>query len=209
MTQPIDPRIEQILSQVEVYQQVAAGDYGVPAWQALPIASNPDIAFRPHCQQLEPVWQATDTAWVWQGQTIYTTLGQGTMGQQTALELQAAGVCITGSHAVDVPLVSTDEVYAKFTNARSNAVALISDSATTEPAPTATAEAPIEASAGGVSLWLLGVAVVLAGLGVGAQFLLRSKNVKATKKGKSAATTAPAENDGMEDTVQLDYDFEL
>ena len=37
MTQPIDPRIEQILTQIEIYQQVAA-DYEGPTWQALPIA---------------------------------------------------------------------------------------------------------------------------------------------------------------------------
>ena len=82
MTQPIDPRIEQILTQIEIYQQVAA-DYEVPTWQALPIASNPAIAFRPNCTQLEPVWQPTDTAWVWNGQTVYTTPGQGSMGLHT------------------------------------------------------------------------------------------------------------------------------
>ena len=208
MTQPIDPRIEQILTQIEIYQQVAA-DYGVPTWQALPIASNPAIAFRPNCTQLEPVWQPTDTAWVWVGQTIYTTPGQGSMGQQTALELQAAGVCITGSHAVNVPLVSTDEVYAKFTQARSNAVAQLPSSTTTEPAAPVPDTAPVEDSPGFNPVPLVLMALVLVGLGIGAKFLLGKQPRKAAPKGKTVSPQSPAENEGLDDTVQLDYDFEL
>jgi hypothetical protein len=208
MTQPIDPRIEQILTQIEIYQQVAA-NYGVPTWQALPIASNPAIAFRPNCTQIEPVWQPTDTAWVWVGQTIYTTPGQGSMGQQTALELQAAGVCITGSHAVDVPLVSTDEVFAKFTQARSNAVAQLPSSTTTAPAAPVVDTATVEDSTGFNPVPLVLMALVLVGLGIGAKFLLGKQPRKSAPKGKAVSPQPPAENEGLDDTVQLDYDFEL
>jgi hypothetical protein len=213
MTQAIDPRIEQILSQVELYQAIALENYDVPAWQALPIASAPDIAFRPHCSQLEPVWQSSDTAWLWDGQRVHTTPDQGRMTTQTALELQAAGVCLTGSHAVDVPLVSTDEVFIQFTQAQSNAVALIPDSATSEPAapepaPVATA-APTEGNAGFNPLALVLMVLVLAGLGIGGQFLLRGKGIKGKQKSKPVAPQPTDKNEGLEDAVSLDYDFEL
>ena len=208
MTQPIDPRIEQILTQIEIYQQVAA-DYEVPTWQALPIASNPAIAFRPNCTQLEPVWQPTDTAWVWNGQTVYTTPGQGSMGQQTALELQAAGVCITGSHAVDVPLVSTDEVFAKFTQARSNAVAQLPNTTTTEPAAPVVDTAPVENSPGFNPVPLVLMVIVLVGLGIGAKFLLRKQPRKTAPKGKTVSPLATTEAEATATASALDYDFEL
>jgi hypothetical protein len=209
MTQPqIDPRIEQILSQIEVYQSVAA-DYGVPTWQAMPIASNPAIAFRPNCSQLEPVWQPTDTAWVWQGQAIHNTPGQGSMGPQTALELQAAGVCVTGSHAVDVPLVNTDEVFTKFTNARSSAVALLPDSTTSEPAAPVAEAAATEAAPGFNPMPLVLMALVLVGLGIGGKFLLGKQPKKARAKGNITQPQPPAETAPDDDAPALDYDFEL
>jgi hypothetical protein len=129
MSQPIDPRIEQILGDIETYQRIALEDYDVPQWQALPPASAPDIAFRPSCSQLRPVWEQGQTAWVWDAGVIYETPGQATATPETFLELQAAGVCITGSHAEDVPLVPTDDVFAKFKEQTSGAVAIIPEPA--------------------------------------------------------------------------------
>jgi len=207
--QPIDPRIEQILSQIETYQSVAA-DYGVPAWHAMPIASNTAIAFRPNCSQLEAVWQGDSTAWVWDGSNIYTTPERALMTPGMALELQAAGVCITGSHAVDVPLVSTDEVFAKFTSARSGAVALIPDSTTSEPAAPVAEVAAVETSASVnfTALFLMGCVLVF--LVVGAKYLLFKPASKAAQKVKPAAPVATAENAEAEASGDaLDYDFEL
>ncbi len=111
----IDPRIEAILGNISAYQATARELHNVPAWQALPPASAPDVAYRPSClTQLEPVWQDGTTDWVWEGTKIHTTPGQSTMSPQVALEHQAAGICLTGSHAVDVPLVSTDDVFTQF-----------------------------------------------------------------------------------------------
>jgi hypothetical protein len=209
MTQPqIDPRIEQILSQIEVYQSVAA-DYGVPTWQAMPIASNPAIAFRPNCSQIEPVWQPTDTVWQWQGKRVHATPGQGSMSPQTALELQAAGVCVTGSHAVDIPLVSTDEVFTKFTQARSSAVALIPDSMPTAPVAPVEDIAPQAAPTGFNPVPLLVMVVVMIGLGIGGKFLLGKRPIATAQKSKVTTQQPPVENADSEDTVSLDYDFKL
>jgi hypothetical protein len=114
---PRDPRIQQILNQPEIYREIARQDYNVPASQAMPIASHPDIAFRPSCSQIGPVWEPEVTAWVWQGKTIYKVPGQVTATEETLLDLQASGICLTGPEAKDVPLVSTDEVFAQFKQA--------------------------------------------------------------------------------------------
>jgi hypothetical protein len=141
MSQPIDPRIEQILGDIETYQRIALEDYDVPQWQALPPASAPDIAFRPSCSQLRPVWEQGQTAWVWDAGVIYETPGQATATPETFLELQAAGVCITGTHAEDVPMVPTDDVFTKFQEQSSGAVAIIPESA---PAPIEQVEQPAQ-----------------------------------------------------------------
>jgi hypothetical protein len=141
MSQPIAPRIEQILGDIDTYQRIALKDYDVPQWQALPPASAPDIAFRPSCSQLRPVWEQGQTAWVWEAGVIYETPGQATATPETFLELQAAGVCITGTHAEDVPLVPTDDVMAKFQAQTSGAVAVIPEPA---PAPVEQVEQPAQ-----------------------------------------------------------------
>jgi hypothetical protein len=147
MSQPIDPRIEQILGDIDTYQRIALKDYDVPQWQALPPASAPDIAFRPSCNQLKPVWEQGQTAWVWDAGVIYETPGQATATPETFLELQAAGVCITGTHAEEVPLVPTDDVMAKFQAQTSGAVAVIPESA---PAPVEQVEQPTQPVQAGV-----------------------------------------------------------
>jgi hypothetical protein len=141
MSKPIDPRIEQILGDIDTYQRIALEDYDVPQWQALPPASAPDIAFRPSCSQLKPVWEQGQTAWVWEAGVIYETPGQATATPETFLELQGAGVCITGTHAEDVPLVPTDDVMAKFQAQTSGAVAIIPEPA---PAPVEQVEQPAQ-----------------------------------------------------------------
>jgi hypothetical protein len=111
--EPVDPRVQEILSQIEAYQTIARQGYNVPTRQALPVASQPDIAFRPSCTQLVPVWEPGRTAWVWQGQTIYKVPGQAIATETSLANLQAAGICLTGPQARYVPLVATDEVLLK------------------------------------------------------------------------------------------------
>lgn len=111
---PIDPRVQQIQHQIAVYQNLAAQDYNIPAAQSLPIASRPDIAFRPSCAQIEPVWEPEQTAWVWQGETLYKTPGAKTATNEVLSNLQAAGICLADPQAQAVPLVMTDEVFTEF-----------------------------------------------------------------------------------------------
>lgn len=113
----IDPRFQQIRAKLHIYQEIARQDYDVPPRQALPVASRPDIAFRPSCYQLEPVWEPTQTAWVWEGEIIYKTSGGSLASDEIFADLAAAGVCVVGSNLQKVPLVPTDEVFAKLQSA--------------------------------------------------------------------------------------------
>ena len=112
-----DPRVSQIRAKLQVYQEIAQSDYSVPPRQALPVASRPDIAFRPSCYQLEPVWEPTATAWVWDGEILYRTPGEYLATEDKLAELAAAGVCLIGSNIRDIPLVPTEEVFSKFQQA--------------------------------------------------------------------------------------------
>lgn len=109
-----DPRVSQIRDQLQIYQAIAQSDYSVPPRQALPVASRPDIAFRPSCDQLEPVWESTATAWVWEDEVLYRTPGEYLATEDKLAELAAAGVCLIGSNIREISLVSTDEVFSKF-----------------------------------------------------------------------------------------------
>lgn len=113
----VDPRFQQIRAKLHIYQEIAQRDYGVPPRQALPVASQPDIAFRPSCYQLEPVWEPEQTAWLWDGKTLYKTPGGALANDEIFAELAAAGVCVVGSNLQKVPLVPTDEVLAKLQSA--------------------------------------------------------------------------------------------
>jgi len=114
----VDPRFQQIRAKLHIYQEIAQQDYNVPPRQALPVASQPDIAFRPSCSQLEPIWEpGSITAWVWQGEVLYKTSGESLATDAAFADLAAAGVCLIGSNLQDIPLVSTDEVFAKFQQA--------------------------------------------------------------------------------------------
>ena len=109
-----DSRISQIRAKLQVYQEIAQSDYSVPPRQALPVSSRPDIAFRPSCYQLEPVWEPTVTAWIWDDEILYRTPGQYLATEDKLAELAAAGVCVIGSNIRKVPLVPTDEVFPRF-----------------------------------------------------------------------------------------------
>ena len=117
----IDPQIQQIQDQIEAYQNMARQEYNVPTEQSLPIASRPDIAFRPNCAQLEAVWEAEQTAWVWEGETLYKTTGAVTATNEMLLNLQSAGICSASPHAQNVSLVMTDEVLIKLQLLKSEA----------------------------------------------------------------------------------------
>lgn len=213
MASNIDPRIEQILNQIEIYQEIAAKDYNVPAWQALPIASNPDIAFRPQCTQLDAIWQATDTAWVWEGQVIHNTPGQGTMTPLTALEMQAAGVCLTGSHAVDVPLVATNEIFQDFVEATSSPVATIPELPTTKNTTEISVINPTEPNqieadfSINASLILGGLILIGGGIYFGFTYLIKSKKEKVNQVISRAEAELKKEPAATSD--KLEYDFEL
>lgn len=109
-----DPRVSQIRTKLQIYQEIAQSDYSVPPRQALPVSSRPDIAFRPSCDQLEPVWEPTATAWVWEGEVLYRTPGEYLATEDKLAELAAAGVCLVGSNIRQIPLIQTDEVFPKF-----------------------------------------------------------------------------------------------
>ncbi|NEQ44573.1 MAG: hypothetical protein F6K00_13825 [Leptolyngbya sp. SIOISBB] len=109
-----DPRVSQIRTKLQIYQEIAQSDYSVPPRQALPVASRSDIAFRPSCYQLEPVWEPTATAWVWEGEVLYRTPGEYLATEDKLAELAAAGVCLVGSNIRKIPLIQTDEVFPKF-----------------------------------------------------------------------------------------------
>ena len=116
-----DPRVSQIRARLQIYQDIAQSEYSVPPHQALPIASRPDIAFRPSCYQLNPVWEPTATAWVWDGQILHRTPGESLATEEKLAELAAAGVCLVGSNIRKIPLVFTDEVFPVFQQAVSTA----------------------------------------------------------------------------------------
>ncbi|WP_204137577.1 hypothetical protein [Halomicronema sp. CCY15110] len=109
-----NPRIAQIRDQLQIYQAIAQSDYSVPPRQAFPVASRPDIAFRPSCYQLEPVWEPTQTAWVWEDEILYRTPGSSLATEDVLTELAASGVCLIGSNIRKIPIVPTDEVFTKF-----------------------------------------------------------------------------------------------
>lgn len=113
----VDPRFQQIRAKLHIYQEIAQRDYGVPPRQALPVASRPEIAFRPSCYQLDPVWEPEQTAWVWDKEILYRTPGGSLASDEIFAELAAAGVCVVGSDLQKVPLVPTDEVFAKLQTA--------------------------------------------------------------------------------------------
>jgi len=120
----VDPRFQQIRAKLHIYQEIAQHDYDVPPRQALPVASQPDIAFRPSCNQLEPVWEpGSSTAWVWQREILYQTAGESLATDEIFADLAAAGVCLIGSNIQDIPLVPTDEVFPKFQQAVSASAA--------------------------------------------------------------------------------------
>lgn len=206
---PIDERIEQILDNIATYQAVALEDYGVPAWQALPPASAPHLAFRPHCGQLTHTQDDTDHFWYWEGEGVYW--------KPHWEDLQVSGVCVSGSHAVDVPKIPTDEVWAKFDAALSGGAAVL-----LEPEPESTTEvreqpsepgqvtasalqsAPIENSLLPVLLWGVVAIAALSGLA----WLLFGRGHKKANSAPRSATPETVNNQPTSPT-EITYDFEL
>ncbi|NEQ48448.1 MAG: hypothetical protein F6K00_34925 [Leptolyngbya sp. SIOISBB] len=201
--QPIDQRIQQILDHIEAYQAVALEDYGVPAWQALPPASAPHLAFRPNCGQLTHTQDETGHFWYWEGEGVYW--------KPHWEDLQVSGVCVSGSHAIDVPKVPTDELWEKFETAIDTPRAVVAEPAVEEqpsqpPEMTATTVQPAAVGNGYSSLLLwIGLALA-AGISL-ALWLLSSRNKKAflvphsaQKKASSHQPATPSENE---------YDFTL
>lgn len=129
----MDPRLSEIRSKLQIYQEIAQRDYDVPPRQALPVSSRPDIAFRPSCYQLEPIWEPSETAWVWNNEVLYRTPGEALATDEKLAELAAAGVCLIGSNIREIPLVSTDEVFAKFQAAVAASSAELAVQPTVEP----------------------------------------------------------------------------
>jgi hypothetical protein len=209
----IDPRIEAILGNVEAYQATARELHNVPAWQALPPASAPDVAYRPRCSQLEPIWQADTTDWVWSGTNIHTTPGQSTMTPQVALEHQAAGICLTGSHAVDVPLVATDDVFSDFVRRVDGPRAIAASPPEAQQEIPQAIATPAPEPGGGVPF--LPAVLVAAGI-LGVFFYSRhlhgqkSVNAPVHETFTDLPQYAPtAEQPEVNDPGEIEYDFEL
>jgi hypothetical protein len=157
-----DSRVAQIRAQLQVYQEIAQRDYSVPPRQAFPIASRPDIAFRPSCYQLEPVWEPTQTAWVWEGEIIYRTPGSSLATEELLTELAASGVCLVGSNISKIPIVPTDEVFAKFQTA------IAATQTAAEPPPLSMTNAQRWSNQWDLIIWLalplLAISALLVGL---------------------------------------------
>lgn len=118
-----EARTRQIEAHLARYQQIAREIYGIPASQARPISTRPDIAFRPSCAQILPVWEIEQTAWVWRNQILYRTSGESLATEESLSWLQNAGVCDLGAGAISIPLVPTEEVFAKLQEAISSTTA--------------------------------------------------------------------------------------
>jgi hypothetical protein len=206
--QAIDPQIQQIYDDIATYQAIAEADYGVPAWQALPVASAPHIAFRPSCSQLEPVWQTSTTVWVWAGELIYSNPEHLPATPEVWAQLQAAGVCLAGSHAVEIPLVATAEVMPKFESQVTAAqpIAVLPE-ANESPVPqviqpAVVTAAPATSARSGMAGAVLPVLVLL---GLGAIAVLAYRNLQGQKPTKAREKPTPQ---APQPTVDED-DFEL
>jgi hypothetical protein len=105
--------ITQAKANLARYQQIAADQYGISnTAQAFPMASRPDIAFRPACSQLSEVWLPGGmTAYTFEGQEIYRQQGQhNASSTESRLFLSGAGICVDGNQTTDIPLVQTEEI---------------------------------------------------------------------------------------------------
>lgn len=204
---PIDQRIQQILDHIEAYQQVALADYGVPAWQALPPASAPHLAFRPSCHQLEGSQDQGGYTWLWDGEVIY---------QRPHFEdLVVSGVCVSGSHAVAVPKVLTDELWKKFeTVIETSSRAVVAEPATSTveeqppqpPEMTATTAQSAAVSNGYLSLLLWGFLALTVGVSL-TLWLLNSRRKKAFSAPISDQTNASRHQSAT--PPENEYDFRL
>lgn len=204
---PIDQRIQQILDHIEAYQQVALADYGVPAWQALPPASAPHLAFRPSCRQLEGSQDQSGYTWLWDGEVIY---------QRPHFEdLVVSGVCVSGSHAVAVPKVLTDELWKKFeTVIETSSRAVVAEPATSTveeqppqpPEMTATTAQSAAVSNGYLSLLLWGFLALTVGVSL-TLWLLNSRR----KKAFLVPVSDPIDDGSHQPvaTEENEYDFRL
>ncbi|MEM6433281.1 MAG: hypothetical protein AAF773_05400 [Cyanobacteria bacterium P01_D01_bin.115] len=203
---PIDQRIQQIFDHIEAYQQVALEDYGVPAWQALPPASAPHLAFRPSCGQLEGIQDESGYTWTWNGEVIY---------QRPHFEdLVVSGVCVSGSHAEEVPKVLTDELWKKFETvigSPSRAVVAAPESTVEEqpPPPSEVTATTVQPAAVGNGYWSLLLWLCLA-LAAGIPlilWLLNSHRKKAFSVSKSVQSNASSYQ--LDATKKNEYDFRL
>jgi hypothetical protein len=201
--------IQQVKAVLDNYQRIAADDYGVTNHhQALPIASRPDIAFRPACSQLSEVWLPGGfTAYTFEGEEVYRQAGQHKASSaESRLFLSGAGVCIDGDRAVDVPLVPTDAV---LTRAKAGANAPIISMQPSETVVTQTIQADDEPPPVVVANQssLTGVVLpILALMGVSAILVMVWRNMQKpsmpSKKREKPATQAMQPK-------PVDDDFEL
>lgn len=212
-TPAIDERIQQIYDHIEAYQRVALNEYNVPAWQALPPASAPHLAFRPACRQL--TWQQFEGehVWHWEGELIYRS--------PDAVDIAAAGICKRGeSHAVEVPKVLTADVWSQFESAIAaggRAVAVLPDTEVVEVVevvdeqpqqPQETVSTTAQPSTGSRQsfpfIWVVLGIVAAAGLGWS---LRKGDNRKRISKPPTAITESPQEP--PQESTEIVYDFEL
>lgn len=208
----VDPQIQQIYDDIATYQAIALETYEVPAWQALPVASRPDIAFRPSCGQLEGVWVPGGTDWLWNGEHLHSIPNRHNQ-IEAAPHLQSAGICITGTHAEEVPMVPTSEVFTEFQRQVSGAVAVMPETqANVEQAGTVVqAEAPTAAPAQPGINWgaLVPIAVAVIALGLLGRFVAGNQSVKPAQNRNSEPTPQHPEAPTEPISIEQEYDFHL
>jgi len=206
----IDDRIQMIYDNIEAYQQLALDEYGVPAWQALPPASRPDLAFRPACRQLTYGQIEGEHVWHWDGELIYRS--------PKILDAADAGLCKRGAtHAVEVPKVLTADVWSQFESAIADtgrAVAVIPEREVVEvvdetPKPpqepvATTAQPSTESRQLFPFIWVGLGAVAFAVFGCS---LRKGDNRKRISKPATATTKTP--QDPPQEHTEITYDFEL
>jgi hypothetical protein len=79
-----------------------------------PSPRGPTLPFAPAVTNWSPSGKPTQTAWVWEDEILYRTPGSSLATEDVLAELAASGVCLIGSNIRKIPIVPTDEVFAKF-----------------------------------------------------------------------------------------------
>jgi len=182
------------------YQTVAARDYGVTnVKQAFPIASRPDIAFRPKCDQLTEVWTAEgQTVFLFQNEEVYRLEGSHkASSSESVLTLSSAGVCVTGGDTTLAPLTRTVDVLNKVNATSSTPITVTTVQEPSEPL-TANVESASSNSFSGLLL-IAGLAI----LGTTGYLFFKKTGTKRTQSTPSVTTKVDTNEEGGDIELNL------